>query len=187
MNEPIPPLSSPPLSSQPKTSNLAIWSFTLGIVSLVCCGVIAGIPGVICGHKAMSEIKSSAGRLAGEGFALAGLILGYIGIFLGTIGVIGFLAAIAIPNFVKARATAQENACINNLRQIEAAKNEWALEKNQDGGAVPTESDLTPYLDRHIFPVCPAGGTYSINAVTNPPTCSVPGHSLERLDTSGGN
>ena len=70
------------------------------------------------------------------------------------------------------------NACINNLRQIDAAKREWALENNKTAGAVPTAQDLLPYFTDGQFPVCPAGGTYTINAVGVPPTCSVPGHVL---------
>jgi prepilin-type N-terminal cleavage/methylation domain-containing protein len=50
------------------------------------------------------------------------------------VAIIGLLAAIAIPNFVKARATSQQNACINNLRQIDGAINEWALETGQSNG-----------------------------------------------------
>lgn len=88
------------------------------------------------------------------------------------------LAAIAIPNFEKARATSQENACLNNLRQIDAAKNEWALEKGKTAGATPTWDDLQPYLSKSVPLVCPSGGTYSINAVGEKPTCSIPGHEL---------
>ena len=76
------------------------------------------------------------------------------------------------------QAVAERNACINNLRQIDAAKNEWALENNKTDGAVPTGEDLLPYFKDGIFPVCPSGGTYTINAVGEPPTCSVPGHVL---------
>lgn len=186
MNETIPPLSDAPSPSQPKTSALAVWSLVLGILSvaLPCFAILTALPGVICGHLGLSRIKKSGGALTGSGLAIAGLATGYIGILCG-IAVFGMLTAIAIPNFQKARATAQENACINNLRQIEAAKNEWALEKDKDGGAVPAESDLTPYLDKNKFPVCPAGGTYIIGAVTNAPTCSVPGHRLEPFDTPG--
>jgi hypothetical protein len=59
-----------------KTSALAIWSLVLGILSLTCFGFLSGIPAVICGHIARSEIKKSEGRLEGEGMALAGLITG---------------------------------------------------------------------------------------------------------------
>jgi hypothetical protein len=92
------------------------------------------------------------------------------------VAVPALLAAVAVPNFVKARSTSQENACINNLRQLDAAKNEWALEKGKKDGDVPTQEDLLPYLRR--WPVCPQGGTYTIGAIGENPTCSIPGHVL---------
>jgi len=72
----------------------------------------------------------------------------------------------------------RRNACINNLRQIDAAKQQWALENNKTDEAVPAAVDLLPYLKGNVFPVCPSGGSYTINAVGTPPTCSVPGHVL---------
>ncbi len=77
-----------------------------------------------------------------------------------------------------AAAVSPLNACINNLRQIDAAKQQWALENSKTGSAVPTAQDLLPYLEDGLFPVCPSGGTYTINAVNVPPTCSIPGHVL---------
>jgi chromosome segregation ATPase len=77
-----------------------------------------------------------------------------------------------------ASAVTQLNTCINNLRQIDAAKQQWALENNKTASAVPTAQDLLPYLVDGLFPVCPSGGTYTINAVGITPTCSVPGHVL---------
>ena len=99
---------------------------------------------------------------------------------LAPVAVVGMLSAIAIPNFVKARATAQQNACINNLRQIDAAKNQWALEKGKKNGDVCTADDLKPYirLVNGELPKCPQGGTYTIGAVGESPTCSIPGHKL---------
>jgi hypothetical protein len=96
------------------------------------------------------------------------------------VAVPGMLAAIAIPNFVKARTTSQQNACINNLRQIDAAENQWALEQQKKTGDICTADDLKPYirLVNGELPKCPAGGTYTINPVGQPPTCSVPGHVL---------
>jgi len=169
----------PPVPQQ-KTSDLAVWSLTLGVISLTCCfvcSILTAIPAVICGHKALSRIDNSGGAVSGKGLAIAGLITGYIGIAFAVFWV-PLMMAIAIPNFVKARQVAMQNACINNLREIQAAKNEWALEKDKSQGDVPTEDDLTPYLAGHKFPVCPAGGKYVIGAVTNPPTCSFPGHEL---------
>ncbi len=79
------------------------------------------------------------------------------------VAIIGLLAAIAIPNFVKARTTAQQNACINNLRQIDSAKQQWALETRQATNATPVETDIGPYLGR-------AGST---NPVSTAPQCKV--------------
>jgi prepilin-type N-terminal cleavage/methylation domain-containing protein len=93
------------------------------------------------------------------------------------VAIIGLLAAIAIPNFVKARATSQMNACINNLRQIEAACNQYALEKGKiTGDPVAWPDDLTPYIKMNSsssIPACPANGDYAISFVGNTPTCSL--------------
>ena len=78
-------------------------------------------------------------------------------------------------------AVAERNACINNLRQIDAAKNQWALENNKTVGAVPTAQDIAPYVKLDAngnISGCPSGGTYTIGAVGVPPTCSIPGHVL---------
>ena len=74
-------------------------------------------------------------------------------------------------------ADAQRTECLNNLRQIDAAKQQWALENGRSASAIPTSVDLLPYLPNG-FPVCPSGGRYTINAVSDLPTCSVPGHTL---------
>jgi len=93
------------------------------------------------------------------------------------VAIIGLLAAIAIPNFVKARATSQMNACINNLRQIDAAANSFALEQGKKtGDAIVMNTDLTPYIKLNSassIPPCPAQGTYTITAVGTIPTCSL--------------
>jgi septal ring factor EnvC (AmiA/AmiB activator) len=73
---------------------------------------------------------------------------------------------------------ANANACLSNLRMIEAAKDQWALEKQKSATDVPTVQDLLPYLPNQALPVCPDGGTYSLNAAGEHPSCSVPGHVL---------
>ena len=91
------------------------------------------------------------------------------------------LAAISIPNFVKARATSQANATINNLRQIDAAKNEWALENGKSKGVAVTEDDITPYIQLDSngnIPTCPAGGTYVIGKVGEPAMAELNGKLL---------
>ncbi len=90
------------------------------------------------------------------------------------VAIIGLLAAIAIPNFVKARTTAQKNACINNLRQIDGAIQEWALELKKGPSSTVTETDVTPYLKNSV--VCPSGGTafsdsYTVSDVSAQPAC----------------
>jgi hypothetical protein len=99
-------------------------------------------------------------------------------VLLPAVAVPGMLAAIAIPNFAKARTVSQQNACINNLRMIDAAKQQWALEKNKSATDVPTADDIKAYLAHSQMPVCPAGGTYTIGAVGEHPQCSVAGHVL---------
>jgi hypothetical protein len=97
------------------------------------------------------------------------------------VGVVGMISAIAIPNFVRARSTSQENACINNLRMIQGAKQQWALDHNKQSTDTPTMDDLRPYMGRGPkgeFPVCPAGGEYIIGTVGENARCSIPGHVL---------
>jgi hypothetical protein len=88
---------------------------------------------------------------------------------------IGIFAAVALPNFIKARSTSCCNACINNLRQIDAAAQEFALEKGKTNGeAINYPNDLTPYINKDgKIPPCPKGGIYSINKVGDNPTCSL--------------
>jgi len=93
---------------------------------------------------------------------------------------IGIISAIAIPNFIKARQAAQQNACINNLRQIDSAIQLWALDNKRTESDTPTQEELKTYLPNKQFPVCPAGGTYTINRFPNPPECTKPGHQLPR-------
>jgi hypothetical protein len=82
-----------------------------------------------------------------------------------------------LPNFVKARATSCANACINNLRQIDAAANQFALEKGlTNGQPIYFPNDLTPYIKLNSagsIPPCPKGGVYRISKVGETPTCTM--------------
>jgi competence protein ComGC len=168
--------TNPPVQPAPRTAPLAIWSLVLGILSLTCFALLSGIPAVICGHLARSRVKASNGALQGNGLALAGLITGYLGIAYSLL-VIPMLLAIAIPNFVKARGQAQKAACVMNLRAIEGASATWALEHKKTQADTPTARDLFgPDKYMREKPVCPAGGTYTLNQVGQKPACSVPGH-----------
>ena len=94
------------------------------------------------------------------------------------VSIIGLLAAIAIPNFVRARQTSQKNACINNLRQIDGATQQWALETKQAPTAAVTFANISAYLKNSVL--CPAGGSsatfatsYTLTTVSQKPTCQI--------------
>ena len=98
------------------------------------------------------------------------------------VAIIALLATIAIPNFVKARSTAQQTGCINNLQQMDGALQTWATENRKADTSAYTLDDLKPYIkldSRGDLPHCPGGGTYTPGAcVTNAPTCSIGTHKL---------
>jgi prepilin-type N-terminal cleavage/methylation domain-containing protein len=102
--------------------------------------------------------------------------------------IIGLLAAIAIPNYVKARATSQATTCINNLRQIDSAAQQFAFEqRKRSGQSINYPDDLTPYIKLNAnssIPPCPASGSYTCDTVGTPPACSLsasatPPHALQ--------
>jgi len=74
-----------------------------------------------------------------------------------------------------------QNACINNLRLFDSAKQQWALENRKQTTDTPTLDNLRPYLGRGPngeMPTCPSGGSYTVGTVGEPPKCSIPGHVL---------
>jgi len=90
----------------------------------------------------------------------------------------GLLAGVAIPSVVKARSTAQHARCINNLRQIDSAKEQWAMAENKRDGEPMDDAGIAEYIYGGVIPACPQGGIYTINAIGADPTCSHPGHAL---------
>ncbi|MFA6076524.1 MAG: type II secretion system protein [Candidatus Paceibacterota bacterium] len=88
---------------------------------------------------------------------------------------VGLLAAIAIPNFNKARVDSQRNACIANLKLIDGAKQTWAAENKKAPGDIPTDIDLKVYIAHSR--TCPAGGICTFGPVKERPKCSIPEHS----------
>jgi hypothetical protein len=114
-----------PISGPPK-EGLATASLILGLLSFVCL-VFAAIPAVICGHIARSRARSFPQAYGGTGMALAGLIMGYIGIALSFLS-IGILPAMLLPALSRAKERAQSVACMNNMKQIGLAYKTWALD-----------------------------------------------------------
>src|SRR5271165_4024307 len=117
-------------------------------------------------------MKSTHSR--GAGFTLVEIMI--------VVAIIGLLAAIAIPNFVHARLQAQRSACINNLRQIDGAKQTWALENKAAQTATPQPADIQPYMGRGTggaLPVCPADSSetfatsYSVSDLNTAPVCLI--------------
>ena len=99
---------TPPGLPQSKISGLATSSLVLGILAIVLCfiGPLLAIPAVICGHLGLSRVKQSGGLLGGKELAIGGLVTGNLSFAM--IPIVGLLAAIAIPNFVKAREESQQ-------------------------------------------------------------------------------
>lgn len=123
-------------------------------------------------HKGLRKRKSMRiKRSSRSAFTLVEIMI--------VVAIIGLLAAIAIPNLVTARKKAQRQACISTLKAIDGAKANWALDMKKSDADVPTEADLFG-SDKYIEtkPTCPAGGTYTLGAVREKPTCSVPEHAL---------
>lgn len=113
-------------------------------------------------------------KLKKHGFTLVEIMI--------VVAIIGLLAAIAIPNFVRARTTSQMNACINNLRQIDGAKQQWALENQATTSATMGPTDIQPYMGRGSaggLPYCPAdasqtfSNSYIWGNVATAPTCNI--------------
>jgi competence protein ComGC len=100
-----------------------------------------------------------------SGFTLAEVVV--------LLAIVVLLLTLAVPNYVRERRTVQREACIEQLRQIGAAKDRWATENHKSAGAAVTASDLVKYLKHGQMPVCPAGGEYTINPVGTAPSCSL--------------
>lgn len=133
---------APPLGP-PQTSGKAIASLVCGIINFFPFFIVA----IVLGHISRSEIRKSAGRLTGDGIALAGLILGYMGVV--AIPIILIIAAIAIPNLLRARIAANEAAAAASVRELASAEISYQA-THQDAGFTCSFSDLSGQIDSRL-------------------------------------
>lgn len=92
------------------------------------------------------------------------------------IGIIALLLAIAIPNFVRARQISQARACQANLKNLIGAKERWAMDNQASASSSPTMAQIAvPGVYIRTVPECPSGGTYTVGALDEVPTCSLGG------------
>jgi prepilin-type N-terminal cleavage/methylation domain-containing protein len=95
------------------------------------------------------------------------------------VAILGILLGLALPAFLKSRTNARKQVCIENLAQIESAKQLWGVEKGKKTGDVPSDDELIgPNNYIKVKPSCPAAGIYSFNGIGANATCTIDGHSL---------
>jgi hypothetical protein len=123
-----------------------------------------------CGYPIKPIPTPTPAKMTGLWWGL-GCLLG-VPALLTVVAVVGVLAAIAIPNFVRARETSQFGVCMNNMRQIEDAKRSWALASNASPGAEADMAGINAFLKGAIAPACPVGGKYAYGPVGQSPECS---------------
>ncbi len=103
-------------------------------------------------------------KLNRKGFTLVEIMI--------VVAIIAMLAGIGIPSFLKSRTESRKSACINNLRLLDHAKQQWATTTGALETATPDVTAINIYL-KNGAPTCPAGGTYTYGAINALPTCSL--------------
>jgi prepilin-type N-terminal cleavage/methylation domain-containing protein len=106
-------------------------------------------------------------KCAPQGFTLTEMMI--------VVTVIGLLAAMAMPSFINARTTSRTNVCINNLRQLTGAKDQWAMEHAKSEGDSVAIDEVIIYMKGGL-PTCPSSGTYMFTTVGMNATCTIAGH-----------
>jgi len=117
----------------------------------------------------MSMPRWARGTRKEGGFTLVEIMI--------VIMVISILLMIAMPNFINARANGRLKACVSNLKQLESAKEQYALENGVNNGEAVGWNNIVPTYVKEQ-PVCPAGGEYNLQVIGQEVTCSYPGHEL---------
>jgi type II secretory pathway pseudopilin PulG len=158
---PAPPIGVPPTGGAPaETSGKAIASLVCGLLFFI---PLAFIAAIVFGHIALSEIKRSAGRLKGEGMAIAGLVFGYMWIV--TVPVMLIIAAIAIPNLLRARMAANESSAAASVRTLNTAEVSYAA-AHPDAGYTCSLSDLSSLIDSNLASGQKSGYVFQLSGCT---------------------
>ena len=169
----------------PKTSALAIWSMVLGILSFFCLSLFGSVPAIICGHMARKQMRASGENLSGGGFAITGLITGYLNVAV-HLAVFAAIFTVSFQTPVReVRTDSYEAACRNNLMMLKLATDHWALEHSAAPGTELDFDQLRPHTHSNAQFSCPSGGMYSLHGVGKAPTCSFEGHTLEPRPDEG--
>lgn len=147
---------APPAPAQ--TCPLAIWSFVLSLLGVSCLFFFGSIPAIILGHMALSRIRASAGALTGDGFAIAGLVIGYIGTALSVVALLGILAGMLLPAVAMSREKARRASCMNNLKQLGLTCQLYSSD-NQDSMPPDWKSVGTYIGNSSLIFVSPGSGT----------------------------
>lgn len=152
MNEPSgpvvpnPPTYNPQMSG-PRTSGAAIAALVLGILCFICFGPLAAIPAIICGIVALNNISKSGGALQGKGMAIAGLVMGIVGVLL-----VPMMAAILLPALARAREAARRASCANNLKQFGVIFKMYANENREEWPPLAEESGRLMMEPNLVYP-----------------------------------
>ena len=85
---------------------------------------------------------------------------------------------VLIPYTVSEKQDKSIQVCVKNLREIDKAMRIWQLDKGKPPDAAVTFADIAPYLADGVSTNCPSGGQYVVTGLTNPPSCTIPGHVL---------
>jgi hypothetical protein len=133
------PPQGQPYGQQAPTDGKATTSLVLGILSVLCFGILTGIPAIILGHISRGNIRRSMGRLSGSGMAMAGLIMGYFSIFISLL----FIASLLIPNLVRSRISANESAAQSTVRMVNTSQVTYVT-NYPDKGYAPDLATLGP-------------------------------------------
>lgn len=140
-----------------------------------------GIAGAVLalGLAAAERLPGTRGR--GAIYALLRLMMRTLRVMVAVVIVL-LAVAIIIPNFLTPRAVSSMSACVANLKRIEEAKQQWALENNKKPADIPSETDIFGEgRPIRVKPGCPDGGTYILGALSEKPKCTVgpPAHTLD--------